>query len=389
MRLRVLHIVAALSAIFFSLAVSAQNTGEKKPGINPEEKQRVNDSSTVATHAPDTTLIVPITPELPGSSELYEVQDTITRPPAASHDQAVIPPVVSAQESSDEQKKLEDQRKAEEQTQLAQQQKAEDQKLLDQQKKAEKQQHKEEVVKRQEDLKAQKKRERQEAAESRKAERKARKAERKAEREASRQTEAEAEDHRQAEAEAQTQVPAAEPDSTGLVLFGLSSNLLMDAVTAVNLGVEVPVGRNWSLRAEYATPWWGTADKSLALKAQNVNLGARYYLEPWDSRGINVCTGWFASLTVGAGMYDVCLNSYGTQGRGFLGNIGIGYSFPISTWWRLDLAAGAGVMVSEYHDYQVNLDGSITDKEATVTRVPDPTAFKVSFVYLFHVPGKK
>ena len=46
-------------------------------------------------------------------------------------------------------------------------------------------------------------------------------------------------------------------------------------------------------------------------------------------------------------------------------------------------------MVSEYHDYQVNLDGSITDKEAAVTRVPDPTAFKVSFVYLFHVPGKK
>ena len=41
MKLGAMHYMAALSAIFFSLAVSAQNTGEKKPGINPEEKQRV------------------------------------------------------------------------------------------------------------------------------------------------------------------------------------------------------------------------------------------------------------------------------------------------------------------------------------------------------------
>ena len=164
----------------------------------------------------------------------------------------------------------------------------------------------------------------------------------------------------------------------------------MDAITAVNLGFEVPVGHNWSVRAEYTTPWWISADNSRALQAQQLNLGARYYFKPWTYRSSDVLRGWFVSVTAGAGYYDVCWNSKGSQGRGFLGNIGGGYSFALGDWWRFDLSAGIGMMIADYKRYQLSPDGkTLIGLNTGTARIPDPTSVKVSFVYLFHTRGKK
>ena len=178
-------------------------------------------------------------------------------------------------------------------------------------------------------------------------------------------------------------------EHSGIAIVGLSTNVLMDAVSAVNIGLEVPVGHHWSLRAEYAMPWWSAADNSFVLKAQNVNIGARYYFKPWKYRSSDVYSGWFASITAGAGLYDVRMNYQGAQGQGLLGNIGGGYSFALGPWWRLDLSAGIGVMYSDRQLYQTNSGGTINNKDSAPIIVPDPTAFKVGIVYLFHIPGKK
>ncbi|MBO4476229.1 MAG: DUF3575 domain-containing protein, partial [Bacteroidales bacterium] len=209
---------------------------------------------------------------------------------------------------------------------------------------------------------------------------------RKAEREAAEQARRQA----AAERQANRQMSAAAADSAGVALFGLSTNTLLDAVAAVNIGAEVPVGHNWSVRAEYTTPWWSTANHSHALQVQNVNIGARYYIKPWTYRSSDVLRGWFVSANAGAGLYDVCWDYRGSRGRGILGNIGGGYSFALGDWWRLDLSAGIGMMIAGYERYQVSEDGkTVVPMHSGTARIPDPTSLKVSFVYLFHTRGKK
>ena len=39
-------------------------------------------------------------------------------------------------------------------------------------------------------------------------------------------------------------------------LFAIKTNLLYDALSAVNLEIEVPVGKRWSVAAEGIFPWW-------------------------------------------------------------------------------------------------------------------------------------
>ena len=185
------------------------------------------------------------------------------------------------------------------------------------------------------------------------------------------------------------QTSAEEGSASQVALFGVSTNALQDLITAVNLGVEVPLGNRWSVRAEYFSPWWSIAGSSYVLKTQNLNIGARYYFHPWTDRGAGVLRGWFVSAEAGAGIYDVCWNSVGSSGRGIHGNIGGGYSFALGDWWRLDLSAGIGMMISDYQRYQLSAgDGTKVVSTSGIARIPDPTSLKVSFVYLFHTKRK-
>ena len=136
-------------------------------------------------------------------------------------------------------------------------------------------------------------------------------------------------------------------------------------------------------------PWWGSADNSFAFKAMNVNIGARYYFTPWENNGFEVCRGWFLSASFGAGLYDARLNFNGSKGRGLLGNVGGGYSFPLGDWWRMNLSAGIGVMVSDNTIYRATADGNTISRSSGVLTHPDPTSLKVSFTYIFHAPRKK
>ncbi len=40
------------------------------------------------------------------------------------------------------------------------------------------------------------------------------------------------------------------------VLFGVGTNLLFDAVSRVNVSLDIPVGKHWDITADYVFPWW-------------------------------------------------------------------------------------------------------------------------------------
>ena len=91
-------------------------------------------------------------------------------------------------------------------------------------------------------------------------------------------------------------------------LFALKTNLLFDAITALNVEVEVPIKTHWSIAGEWIFPWWLHTKNKPNKKPSRLEilcgtLEARYWFGNRDERP--VLNGWFVGLFSGAGLYDL------------------------------------------------------------------------------------
>lgn len=171
------------------------------------------------------------------------------------------------------------------------------------------------------------------------------------------------------------------------VLFGVGTNLLFDAVSGVNVSLDIPVGKHWDITADYIFPWWKDRSKSFAFQLAHIDLGARYYFKPWERRDQNVMRGWFASASVGAGYYDFALwNPTGVQGEEIKLSLGGGYTWALSPWWRLTAELGVGPVFSQYRIYNAESPDRLVVQEDTRNVFLRPTQAKLSLTYLLHTP---
>ena len=171
------------------------------------------------------------------------------------------------------------------------------------------------------------------------------------------------------------------------VLFGVGTNLLFDAVSGVNVSLDIPVGKHWDITADYIFPWWKDRSKSFAFQLAHIDLGARYYFKPWERRDQNAMRGWFASASVGAGYYDFALwNPTGVQGEEIKLSLGGGYTWALSPWWRLTAELGVGPVFSQYRIYNAESPDRLVVQEDTRNVFLRPTQAKLSLTYLLHTP---
>lgn len=171
------------------------------------------------------------------------------------------------------------------------------------------------------------------------------------------------------------------------ILFGVGTNLLFDAVTGVNVSLDVPVGKHWDITADYIFPWWKDRNKSFVFQLAHLDLGARYYFKPWEKRDENVMRGWFASASVGAGYYDFALwNPTGVQGEEIKLSVGGGYTWALSPWWRLTAELGVGPVFSQYRIYNAEAPDRLVVQGQYSNVFLRPTAAKISLTYLLHTP---
>ncbi len=49
-------------------------------------------------------------------------------------------------------------------------------------------------------------------------------------------------------------------------LFTLKTNLLADAATIINIGIEAPISRRWSVEGNFYAPWWRSTKKEFTLQ---------------------------------------------------------------------------------------------------------------------------
>ena len=170
--------------------------------------------------------------------------------------------------------------------------------------------------------------------------------------------------------------------------FAVKTNLPADLVTAVNLGVELPLGEDFSVNAHFTFPWWtaGPYGNKYALQLLDAEGELRWWFAPGEER----FQGHYVALQGSAGKFDLqwgrdigCYQCY-NWGVG----LSYGYAMSLGEHWNLEFALTLGYLAIDYQHYVPSPDWSVLlrdNAKAGVLHYFGPTGLKVSLVYPFHI----
>ena len=164
-------------------------------------------------------------------------------------------------------------------------------------------------------------------------------------------------------------------------VFAFRSNLL---VPALNVGVEVPIGTNWSIGADYYYPWvWPKRDNKNCFEFLGWGVEARY----WFGRNRTLfdrLQGHSLGLYGYMGYYDFEYNFHGYQGE--FANIGLDYTYAMAVGKKrsvhFEFSLGVGYIYSQARKYSVIESGAplISDKITKKIGYFGPTKANISLV---------
>lgn len=185
--------------------------------------------------------------------------------------------------------------------------------------------------------------------------------------------------------EAPVVVPPAEPAYSTVTRYkpvaGVTTNLVYDALTAFNVGLELPFGRHWSVTADAFYNNMPRSENRLT-KLLMGDVGVNYYL---NSEG-PAMKGWFALADIGGGVYNLVTKKRGFDGKIYAVTFGAGYAFqlgPEFSPWRLKLGVGFGPVSTPYNYSERNAAGNLVDKGSDSFTWGLPVNLQVKVVYLF------
>ena len=167
-------------------------------------------------------------------------------------------------------------------------------------------------------------------------------------------------------------------------MFALKTNLLYDAVTALNAEVEVPIGKRCSVMVEDVFPWWkaGPNGNKYCLQMWTMSVEPRWW---FYRKGMNDrLQGHFVAPYVMSGKYDLQWNtSICYRGYGWSAGLTYGYSMPLCKWLNMEFSMSIGYLDASYQHYQPSPDYEHLYKDpgnaGRMTYV-GPTKVKVSLV---------
>lgn len=179
-------------------------------------------------------------------------------------------------------------------------------------------------------------------------------------------------------------------------VVALKTNLLYDAVTALNFEVEVPIGKRFSVMVEDVFPWWETGNK-YCFQLWEMGVEGRFWFKPWKSIGTEKLRGLFVGPYVMSGKYDFQYDrSINYQGEFWSVGLTAGYSLPLGKkkWGNLEFSLSLGYLQSPYRHYLPTDDYSklIHDPALDGTFYDIflyPTKAKISLVVPINFPTRK
>ena len=179
--------------------------------------------------------------------------------------------------------------------------------------------------------------------------------------------------------------PEVLPDKYKQMIFALKTNLLYDAVTALNFEVEVPLGKRWSVMWEDVFPWWETGNK-YCFQHWEMGPEVRYWFRPWDPQGVDKLRGFFAGVYGMTAKYDFQYDrSLDYQGEYWSTGLSAGWTTALgrTKWCNLELSLAVGFLRTQYRGYIPADDYSLLIRNPYDAGSIDyfgPTKAKVSFV---------
>lgn len=159
------------------------------------------------------------------------------------------------------------------------------------------------------------------------------------------------------------------------------TNLLYDAALVPNIGVELYLGQNWSVSANWMYAWW----KSDPLNWYWRTYGGEVAVRKWfgENSKLRPLTGHHVGLYGQMLTYDFELG-----GRGYLGDrwtwaggLEYGYAIPISDCLNLDFVIGFGYMTGEFYEY-LPIDDCYVWQATLNRRYIGPTKAEVSLTWV-------
>lgn len=176
-------------------------------------------------------------------------------------------------------------------------------------------------------------------------------------------------------------VRAAAPQSARKTILALKTNLLYDAVTAVNFAVEAPIGKQFSVLYEHHCPWWLSKNNKYCLQFLSYGGEARWWFAP----GEDVLTGHYLGAYGWGGILDIQAGrDFGCYQADFTSfGLSYGYSMPIGKHLNMEFSLSAGYARIPYQHYVPTSDWQtlIKDKsEVGTLHYIGPTKAEVSLV---------
>lgn len=170
-------------------------------------------------------------------------------------------------------------------------------------------------------------------------------------------------------------------------LFALKTNLLFDVAMMPNIELEIPIGRRWSVNAEYMFPWWLFDGDKYSMQILMGGLEGRYWLGSKEKRiNSEVLTGHFLGLYAGGGKYDLQWKEDGYQGEFFIAaGISYGWATRIARNLHLEFNIGIGILRTDYRYYHArdNYQTLLWQNNGRYTWF-GPTKAKISLVWLLN-----
>ncbi|MGN0188448.1 MAG: DUF3575 domain-containing protein, partial [Candidatus Cryptobacteroides sp.] len=183
-------------------------------------------------------------------------------------------------------------------------------------------------------------------------------------------------------------------------ILGLKTNLLFDALTAVNIGVEVPFARRFSVNAHLTFPWWtgGPYGNKYALEILSLDGEFRWWFAPkylnrndpkvqsGRYRQRDALVGHYVGIYAGGGKFDIQAGSrtgcYQCHNKGV--GLSYGYVMPLGRRLNMEFAVSIGYMAIDYQHYVPLEDWSLLlkdDSKVGTLHYFGPTSLKVNLVY--------
>ena len=163
--------------------------------------------------------------------------------------------------------------------------------------------------------------------------------------------------------------------------IALKSNLLYDATTTMNLGVEFGLARKWTLDIPVNyNPW--KPDNGRRLRHWGIQPEVRYWFCESFNRTFVGLHAHYADFNVGKlpGIFSENMQKNRYQGHLYGGGLSAGHSWILKKRWSIEASIGLGYARIEYEKYPCAECGS--KLKDTGRNYFGPTKAALSIIYL-------